>query len=573
MGCCEAKASSGTLRIRYKGTEFSLKLTSPWSLIQEKLWELDSVLRWKAWILRSKQPPFSIAGEDDLEGYRQLSKRKGALEVEIDPGYVPPEGVNGAGIGLLLDEKGDIKGCGVLITPVHVLTSSELIPDRESLKGFSLFFPPKTRIILKRGGAYLRADELFSVLLELHAPAPVFPMKIRETGGAFSSLQALFMSAKYPALQHMPDIRVSPEGRALEAMDKAPAEALGAALFRQDGRFAGVYVGHRRGKDVAVMMESWVRYYRERVETLEDDERNDVLEVFREMGVAQREEKRRNRAMRTQATEPASVEVEIVEDWSKPQPWDISRPYCLHHTLTGLELWSHSGKDRTIWKETLENAVGLGCTLTVCDTGLVLAGGKEPSLRKAFLWNQRMQPLPTMPSAHIYHCSVYFLSSKVFLIGGESNSNLSCLHTQTNTWSRCSDLPIPLSQAGASADKDLLYVAGGLLASGLRSTRIYLYSVAREEWSVLNVALEKGLSGLGMRVLSEREIVVFGGETDRGEVAEWGIIGRERKRMERTGKFRETAPGQGQDFEVFSEEGALFQYEQSSFRLLCEPNQ
>lgn len=573
MGCCEAKSTIRTLRIRYKGTEFSLKLTSPWSLIQEKLWEVDSVLKWKAWVLRSKQPPFYIAGNDDLEGYRQLPKRNGPVEVEIDPGYVPPEGVNGTGIGLLLDEKGDIKGCGVLITPVHVLTSSQLITNREDLKGFSLFFPPKTRILLKRGGAYLRADELFSVLLELSTSAPGIPMKIRETGGSLGSVQALFMSAKYPALQHMPDIKVSPEGRALEAMDKAPTEAFGAALFRPDGRFAGVYVGRRRGKDVAVMMDSWVRYYRERVESLDDDERNDVLEVFRELGLTHREEKGRNRAMRTQATEPASVELEMVEDWSKPQQWDMSRAYHLHRTLTGLELWSHSGEDRVIRKETIGNAVGLGCTLTVCDIGLVIAGGKEPTLGKAFLLNQRLQPLPSIPSTHIYHCSAYSHTSKVYLIGGDSNSNLSSLNTQTNTWSKCSNLPIPLSQAGASTCNDLLYVAGGLLSSGLRSTRIFLYSPIREEWSVLNAALEKGLSGLGMRVGSEREIVVFGGETDVGDAAEWGIVGRERKRMERTGKFRETAPGQGTDFEVFSEEGALFQYKQSSFQLLCEPNQ
>jgi len=572
MGCCEAKDSARTLRIRYKGIEVSVNASSNWSVIQEKLWELDPVLRWNAWKLLSKRPDFSVAGEDDLNGYRQLSQRKGALEVTIEPGCTPPEGVNGGAIGLLLDAKGAILGCGLLVTAIHVLTSTELLPNREALKGFSLFFPPKTRLAFKRGGAYLRAEELLCVLCELHTPTAIAPMKIRETGGVRSPLQALYMTAAYPALQHIPVIKTSPEGRALELLDQAPAAGLGAALFRPDGRFAGLYVGCRKGRNLAVMVESWVRHYRERLESLEDDERNDVLEVFREMGVAERGEKGRNRGMRTQATEAASVEIELVEDYSLPQSWDPSRPYRLHRSASGLSLWSHSRADKAIWKEPLGTAVGLGCTLTVCDIGLLIAGGKEPSLSKAYLWNQTLKQLPGLPSVHIYHSSAYLPSSKVYLVGGESNSALSCFHTPTKAWTSCSSLPTVLSQTGACGFQKWLYVVGGVLTSGLRSTCIQIYSEVRNQWSELDIGLETGLSGLGVRVLGEREVVVFGGETEAGGVAEWGLVGRERSRMDRTGKFRETAPAQGRDFEVFSEEGALFLFEKSVFRLLCEPN-
>ena len=575
MGCSEAKSGAHSLRIRYKDADFSLNINSEWTLIQSKLYEMDPLLQWKAWKLHSKTPAMDLASADDLDGYRRLgNKRKGVLEVKLESGYRLPEGVHGTAVALLLGESGEIKGCCVLVTPTHLLTSSELVPSRDSLRGMSVFFPPKTRIPLKRGGAYLLCPTLLCALCELKTEAPVSPVKIREFKGRYSPVQVLYMIPTCPALQLLPEIRLIPEGKSLEAMDTAPSQSLGAGLFHQDWRFAGVYVGMKRGKPMALLIWNWVKFYREAAVVMEDDERNYVLEVFRDMGVSERSESR-NYGVRGAVTDNKEVVVELVDDFSNTLRWEPSLPYHLHRHPAETQLWSHNYKqERVVLKNTLEVKVGLGCTVTVTDNGVLIAGGDPPSLGKAYLWNQTLHSLPALPASHTYHCAAYLPHNRVYLIGGVQCSSVTSLHTQSNSWSPCCQLPSNLSHAGASGYNDAVYVAGGLLSTGLRTSQILHYSPARNQWCGLETALDLPLSDFGMKVLSEKDILIFGGETDAGSWCEWRIVGKEGGSLEVPGNFRESGVGWGDNFEVFSEEGALFRYhcENKTFALLCRPS-
>lgn len=124
----------------------------------------------------------------------------------------------------------------------------------------------------------------------------------------------------------------------------------------------------------------------------------------------------------------------------------------------------------------------------------------------------RWEILAEMPTAR-FGLALAAYEDQIYALGGETGQAISPMVERydliTNTWTRLSDKPTPVTDAAAAVIGGKIYIPGGRAASGELSDRLEIYDPRQDSWSQ-GAALPVALSGYALTAF-EGHLFLFGG--------------------------------------------------------------
>lgn len=165
----------------------------------------------------------------------------------------------------------------------------------------------------------------------------------------------------------------------------------------------------------------------------------------------------------------------------------------------------------------IETDMGEGASVCLLPSGFAVSGGKA-NKRKAYLYFfgdfQQFHSLE-LPTAHYTHTSIYY-QDKLFFIGGRNSSGaamkiVDSFDIHNTRWEKQVPLRIDRSYPGVCILGDRLLVLGG---QGMAETHTSIEMYTNSLLTMYGPKLPVALTGLRVIVLSDKDILIFGGRSE-----------------------------------------------------------